>query len=319
MPICLECGFTAPRLQWTHFKYKCTNRFNNGTEYLKVYPNAILVDSSVTQKTKLTLTNFIVKYGEVDGTIKWNNYREKQAKSNSFEYKHEKFGWTREQYDDYNSSRAITLENQIKKHGESQGIANWLIYCDRQAYTNTEQYFIEKYGEVDGRIKFLEVNAAKSHCVETVMIRNSCSDSEASTIIANYKQSEKYSSNLERTFIDDLEKQLGEPLEYSCKTKQYCIWANNRINFYDIVHNNRAIEFNGDYWHCNPLTYLPNYYHKHADVTSCEIWEKDRLKIEALQKDRSIDTLVIWESDFAKDHNNILKRCVEWLKQNDKK
>ena len=32
---CLECGFESSRLQWTHFKFNCTGRFNNGTEYKK--------------------------------------------------------------------------------------------------------------------------------------------------------------------------------------------------------------------------------------------------------------------------------------------
>lgn len=318
MPTCLECGFTAPRLQWTHFKYKCTNKFKNGAEYLIAHPGASIVDASVTQKTKITLENFITKYGEEEGNVKWESYRDKQAKSNSFEYKQAKYGWSKQQFDEYNSARAMTLDNQIKKHGEEQGVTNWIEYCNRQAYTNTEQYFVGKYGDIKGKAKFLEINQLKSHSVTSIVLRTGCSEDEAIDVITNYKQSEKYSSNLEKVFVADLEKQLGKSLDYSHNTKQYCIWANNRVNFYDIVHNNRAIEFNGDYWHCNPLSYSENYYHKHSDRTAKEIWEKDALKIKALQDERNIDTLVIWESDFLKDHNNILNRCVEWLTQNGK-
>jgi len=319
MPTCLECGFTAPRLQWTHFKYKCTNRFKNGTEYLTVYPDASLVDASVTQKTKITLENFIIKYGEDIGTEKWDRYRQKQAASNSFEYKQEKHGWTKAQFDEYNLSRAVTLENQIKKYGESIGISNWIDYCQQQAYTNTKQYFIEKYGNTLGEVKFLELNKAKSHNITNIMKRNNCTETDAIDILSNYKQAEKYSSKLEKLFVDDLEKQLGQSIDYSHKTKQYCIWANNRVYFYDIVHNSRAIEFNGDYWHCNPALYKGNFYHKHADITANEMWERDRIKINALHKERNIDTLVVWESDFIKDSNNIMQECIKWLTQNDKK
>ena len=35
MPTCKECGFTASRLQWTHFKFNCTGKFNNGKEFIK--------------------------------------------------------------------------------------------------------------------------------------------------------------------------------------------------------------------------------------------------------------------------------------------
>lgn len=50
MPKCLECGFESSRLQWTHFRYKCTGRFKNGTEYKKAYPNALLVDEEIAKK-----------------------------------------------------------------------------------------------------------------------------------------------------------------------------------------------------------------------------------------------------------------------------
>ena len=55
MPKCLECGFEAPRLQWTHFRYNCTGRFKNGTEYRRVYHDAELVDKNISKKFFIVL------------------------------------------------------------------------------------------------------------------------------------------------------------------------------------------------------------------------------------------------------------------------
>ena len=72
MPKCLECGFEASRLQWTHFKYKCTGRFSNGREYKKVYPSALLVDKELAKNTAITKNNLIknmeLKTAALDGT-----------------------------------------------------------------------------------------------------------------------------------------------------------------------------------------------------------------------------------------------------------
>ena len=314
MPKCLECGFEAPRLQWTHFRYKCSGRFKNCQEYRDAYPGAKLVDNDLAAKTAITLENLIKKHGEIEGIKRWDEYRLKQARSNSFEYKKEKYGWTKEQFNEYNKSRAITLENLTKKHGEIEGTKRWIAYCERQAYTNTREYFVEKYGKEIGTEKYKEICKSKSHSIESIMLRTGCSYNKA---IEKYKErkqsSNQYSSGLELEIINKIEDTLGISLDYSAKTKQYCIYANNKVNFYDIVHNMKAIEINGDYWHCNPKLYEANYYHSHSDNLAKDIWEKDRLKIEALEKERGIKTMIIWESEYKADPDGTIKRCIEWL------
>jgi hypothetical protein len=34
---------------------------------------------------------------------------------------------------------------------------------------------------------------------------------------------------------------------------------------------NKAIEYNGDYWHCNPNKYEADYFHKKSKLTAKEI------------------------------------------------
>ena len=319
MPKCLECGTTNKRLQWTHFVHKCTGRFKNGKEYRSAYPDAKLVDDDVAQSTGGTLKNYQKKHGMKEGQILWDQYRERQSHSNSLEYKQEKHGWSQEKYDNYNKSRSVTLPNMIAKHGDIEGSIKWQEYCERQAYTNTKAYFIERDGQEAGSLKYAEVCRKKSHSLDVVMERHGCDKETALEIVQGYTQSEKYSSNAEKEFVDCLTADMNTELEYQYKTKQYCIWANNRANFYDIVHNNKAIEFNGDYWHCNPQTYSDDWYHPQVEMTAGEIWDRDNRKVLALNEHRSIQTLVIWESEYLTDPTQTIKRCKEWLNSKDKK
>ena len=63
--------------------------------------------------TGVTEKAMIKKWGIELGKQKWQEYRNKQSEKNKFEYKQNKFGWTKEQFDEFNKSRAVTLKNMI--------------------------------------------------------------------------------------------------------------------------------------------------------------------------------------------------------------
>lgn len=315
MPKCLECGFESSRLQWTHFRYRCTGRFRNGKEYRAAYPNAELVDEDLKKRTAVTERNLISKYGRKEGRARWKEYKEKQAYSNSFEYKKKKHGWTESQFRDYNKSRAVTLENLIARHGDERGLRIWEEYCERQAYTNSLEYFTKTYGNVYGKKKHDDfARRRNTFSVESVMEVNNCSKEDAINIISDrFTKGAKFYSVLEIKLVDEIESLLRESIQYSAKSKQYSVWGNDKINFYDIVHNNKAIEFHGDYWHCNPEKYAADYYHSPTGRTAEEIWELDKEKISLLENKRNIPVLVIWESELRDNFNEIVERCVQWI------
>ena len=47
---------------------------------------------------------------------------------------------------------------------------------------------------------------------------------------------------------------------------------------------NKIIEFQGDYWHCNPKLYKGNFYNKVKQKTASEIWKYDKEKAECAKK-----------------------------------
>lgn len=311
MITCKECGYTGNRLQWTHFKYNCTGRFTNGKEYQSAYPGAPLVDSTVANKTAVTLKNLTVKYGEKDGLIRWNQYKEKQSYTNSFEHKQKKHGWTITEFDSYNKSRAVTLQNLIKKHGEEKGISKWEEYCDRQRFTKTREYLIEKYGEIVGAEKFIEINKKKGEANDPKVLANKLGVTidEAVEIIVG-RGTYKYTSLLEQEFISSIEKVVE--LEHTSIKHPFGKWIPNLSKYvvFDIKHKNCIIEFNGDYWHANPSIYIENDLIR--GVKAQDLWTKDREKIQ-FANSLGYRTLVVWESDYVANKTATVESVIKWI------
>lgn len=135
----------------------------------------------VKNNNAVTLVNFIKRYGEEVGTVKFNNYRNKQSIKNSYEYFNKTRGWSKEDFDLYNKSRAVTLLNCIKRHGDEKGTEIYKSYCKKQSYVGVKkEYFIEKYGECEGiqkynlmlKMKVLRLdNFVRKHGVEQGIVK----------------------------------------------------------------------------------------------------------------------------------------------------
>lgn len=67
---------------------------------------------------------------------------------------------------------------------------------------------------------------------------------------------------------------------------------------------NLIIEFNGDYWHCNPIKYDKDYFHQVKNMTVQQLWEYDKNKIDLI-KSKGYNLEVIWETDYEKNHKII--------------
>ena len=65
------------------------------------------------------------------------------------------------------------------------------------------------------------------------------------------------------------------------------------------------IEFNGDYWHCNPSFYSGSFFHPKKKMTAGEIWEYDMSKVMTL-KEKGYNVFVVWENEFNADKSGTL-------------
>lgn len=89
-------------------------------------------------------------------------------------------------------------------------------------------------------------------------------------------------------------------------------YLNNRGYIYDFVYENKIIEINGDYWHCNPNIYNEDFINKSKNKTAKQIWEIDNRKME-IAEENGYKFLVIWESEYNENQNETINKCIEFL------
>ena len=91
---------------------------------------------------------------------------------------------------------------------------------------------------------------------------------------------------------------------------------NNHIHKYDYCDRNskRIIEFNGDFWHCNPKIYKFDYFHPVKNKTAQEIWDYDVMKIKAAEF-YNYEVLTIWEYEYVNFPDETIKKCIQFLNE----
>lgn len=267
--------------------------------------------------SKLTKENWILIFGKELGEIKWNNYCKKQAISNTLEYKQQKYNWTTEDFNNYNRSRAITLENMINKYGETEGTKKYNSYCEKQKDAGcTLKWFIEKYGNDEGLIKYTELNKLKRNTLLNFISRYG--QDEGQKRFKNYLDKHKnYYSLIANNFFIELNKNLKEPSDYF-GDNEFGLWNNylHTYSKYDYVNikTKKIIEFNGEHFHPHEK-YDKNFKNPFNDITSEDAWEKDRKK-EQCAIDNGFKIFYIWENDVIANINTEINKCIKFLEDN---
>jgi hypothetical protein len=304
---CLECNKTFKRVTYKHLKHH--NMTLN--EYVAKYPDAPLISQSTLDGLRTnSLEHFIKIHGNIDGPIKYEEYKAFQSSKNTFEYKQKKYGWDKEQFDDFNSKRAVTKKNLISKHGKDKGLTIWNNYLQKQKTNgNTLEWFVTKLGLENGTKKFQEVNRQKALTLDNFIRKYG--DGEGELRYNDYVNNGKVFSGAECKFVDKLNECISETWEtYSYKNNQYCIYddttGKNKYYDYVITHPIKyCIEFHGDYWHCNPIKYTNDYYHVLKRQTAAEIWYDDQYKQDIIEA-QDFKYKVVWENDWVNNPDVII-------------
>jgi len=171
--------------------------------------------------------------------------------------------------------KTFTLEKCIQKYGEEEGKK---VYIDRQ---NRWQKSLMEGGNL--KAGYSEISQELFY-----------------SIIGYYPKSE----NLKKVY-------------FSTKNSEYFIsLKGGSFNVYDFTDLTRMkiIEYNGDLYHGNPLIYesedTPNPFRK--NITAKEMWVKDAEKIK-IANEHGFDVLTIWDSEYRKDKNGTLQKCLDFL------
>lgn len=244
----------------------------------------------------ITLENLTRKWGPEEGKRRWDEYRDKQARTNTFEYKQEKYGWNKEEFKKYNKSRSCTLENFIKRHGDEEGRRKWDEYCKRQSYTTSLDYMIKEYGEEEGKRKWANYNDKR-------LIYQFKSEISEELFMNVYNKLRNLGYDHEIYFLD---------LNYEYEVYGFEDSVLSKLDFYDKTIN-YVIEFNGDFWHANPNRYKADDIIKISNKSfkASDIWERDKIRKESVIKELGCIFDVVWETDYCAKMRKEDKEVIE--------
>jgi hypothetical protein len=271
---------------------------------------------------KVTLEKFQLRYGMTFGNKRWDAYKERQAYTNSLEYKSKKHGFTQDEFDLYNKNRAVTKVNLIKKYGEELGNKKWYAYKERQAYTNSLEYNIETLGVSKGTANYNRICSEKALNYKNAMRLHDNDESLALTWLDSVN---KHRGNyFGRSKIADELFSLVATKFASCK--QY--YGDNEFGLYckslrkytkfDYVNLDAklCIEYHGDHYHGNPKLYKPNDLLKGRGcnkIMAKDKWVEDDLKQQNMFSQKGFDVIIIWDSDYRKDRDAVLNNIMSML------
>jgi G:T-mismatch repair DNA endonuclease (very short patch repair protein) len=109
------------------------------------------------------------------------------------------------------------------------------------------------------------------------------------------------------------ERNIEDDLLYG-KSEKFIKNKESRVYKFDLTLSNskKIIEFNGDYWHCNPSIYSEDYYNRVKKMTAKEIWDYDKDKNETA-KDYGYSIFYIWESEYRNNPEETIEKCLKFI------
>lgn len=109
------------------------------------------------------------------------------------------------------------------------------------------------------------------------------------------------------------------------ETKVYNILTSLRVSFkiqanvdkYNVdflVDDKYIIECYGDFWHCNPERYKPDYFNRGKRKLAKDIWKRDACRKE-LFEEQGYKFLSLWETDINKHPKKVRSKIKQLLRQ----
>lgn len=266
-----------------------------------------------------TKESYILKYGPEEGVRRFESYTNLMSSIHKEQYSNGRkvvFIRTKDDYinlgyDEITAEQKVTTRKNnaakasaIAQKDSSDMKPTQLGYWIKKGYSQEDakvrlserqktfslEKCISKHGEVEGRIIWQKRQDSWQRTL------NSKSDEEK--LLINKKKASyirpKYDSCKESIILDYLEKEFNIIIE-----RQYILFLENVNSHrsFDGIYKNILIEFNGDYWHCNPEKYNANYHNEVMGKTASEIWEYDNQKISGAEELGYL-VFTIWESEF---------------------
>lgn len=275
-----------------------------------------------------SINSFVRRYGEVEGRKRYNEYVKLQAKVGcSLDYFIEKYGEKlgTQRYEELCESKGVSKKNCIEKYGKNVGTQFFKDYCKKQVKAgNTIDYYVEKYGKVEGTKRYHIVCSQKSLSLHN--FKRKYGEVEGLKQYKAYisKNSVGFSRVSQELFkqIDDVLGDFANDSFFYLKNYEQEVVIKStddgetKIAKLDYSLNDKAIEFNGDYWHANPVLYSADDMILRSGGKRelvKDIWDREAKRTAALIK-QGFKVHVVWESDYKEDPEKVVAECVNFLR-----
>lgn len=275
----------------------------------------------------LTLAKCIEKYGESEGLRIWNEHKKKTA-SVSLPNLIRIYGLEKgtKLYNERCVKMRVkrTLEYFINKYGEDEGKRLHKEYHDKYKGFETLEWFIDKYGQKRGQEIY--DNACKGKALTIATFVRKYGEEEG-----RQRYEEYYRNRYNQFGQSKVALELFNKIMENTKVKKHKIWFDghpkefgkylhelDRYVFFDFFDETtgRIIEFNGDYWHANPLVYeSDSIIHMPGKTTKLakDIWQWDEARNKAIKSEFGYEVLVVWHKEWNENPDEVLNRCLEFL------
>lgn len=328
---------TGQPTEFISFKrgYKFYARDNNQKYATNTIEHHML--KGLTKEEAQKRVDYVNSVSSVVGKEIWKRVKSEGKTRGGWSKKHFlELGFTEEQAEIEVKKRAKTREEKMEKHrkqhresGDYKKFSNCCIefYLERgysqdeaeeilkqRQATNKLETYIKKYGEELGYEKFMERNKRWSENIEKRYKDGEFSKCPCSDF--------SLSSSKEMIFCEKLIKLLNQYIDDTYKIhinkkddKQYVIFSDGRRYFYDFVvtgKTKRIIEFNGDFWHMNPKIYQPTDMNRVKNKSAQELWDYMEQK-KRVAREQGFEIVEVWESDWKKDEQSVLEKCVNFI------
>lgn len=87
----------------------------------------------------------------------------------------------------------------------------------------------------------------------------------------------------------------------------------DKYNVDFLVNGKYIIECYGDFWHCNPSKYSPDYFNRGKKKTAQEIWERDKERRRLFQ-DMGYQFIHLWETDIRDNPKKVRSKIKKYLR-----
>ena len=228
--------------------------------------------------------------------------------------------WIRRGYNEEESKEKVyKIQSYSAKH----------VDCEKRLLPSNVEYWVNRgHSEIESKklVSKSQTTFSKDICIEKwgyekgIDIFNDRTKKWLNSLKLNNNIFIGY-SKISQELFNEIYNRLNRNFKYATNGGEFKIQRENGgFYFYDFtdIDNKLIIEYNGDMYHANPNKYCendnPHPFRK--EITSKEIWEKDRLKFESVEK-LGYKVLTIWDSEFRykgfKNKELIIERCINFL------